>query len=213
MSPRPLIALDADGVLLDYNLAYAKAWAKAMGTYPAERDPNAYWAVDRWDVERLEGERLEKFRSTFDVEFWSTIPPMESAVDACHRLHDHGYELVCVTALQDYLVDARLKNLRSHGFPIEKVFATSSVMVERSPKADILNQLRPAAFVDDYLPYMQGVDQSIHRALILREPNGSPNAGPDVGRVSSKHLNLTEFAGWWTATSPPLPNGARDGIG
>ncbi len=121
MSQRPIIALVADGVLLDYNRAYAKAWERAMGVYPPERDPNAYWAVDRWDVERFGGEQLEKFRATFDVEFLSTIPPMESAVDACHRLHDHGYELVCVTALRDDLVDAGLKNLRSHGFPIDKV--------------------------------------------------------------------------------------------
>jgi hypothetical protein len=30
MSPRPLIAPDGDGVLLDYNLAYAKAWERAF---------------------------------------------------------------------------------------------------------------------------------------------------------------------------------------
>lgn len=47
----PVIALDADGVLLDYNLAYAAAWQRAFGFYPRERDRCAYWAVDRWDVE------------------------------------------------------------------------------------------------------------------------------------------------------------------
>ena len=39
---RPLIALDADGVLLDFHLGYAGAWARAFGTLPAERDPFAY---------------------------------------------------------------------------------------------------------------------------------------------------------------------------
>ncbi|MES2188488.1 MAG: HAD family hydrolase [Pseudomonadota bacterium] len=197
MPQRSFIALDADGVLLDYNRAYAKAWEKAMGVYPPERDPNAYWAIDRWDVERLEGKRLEKFRATFDVEFWSTIPPMESAVEACHRLHDHGYDLICVTALREDLTGARLKNLRDHDFPIEKVFATSNVMGKRSPKADILNQLKPAAFVDDYFPYMLGVDRSIHRALVLREPNGSPNTGAEMESVSSKHIDLARFTAQW----------------
>ncbi len=37
-----IIALDADGVLLDYGLAYAGAWQKAFGQYPRERDPLAY---------------------------------------------------------------------------------------------------------------------------------------------------------------------------
>ncbi len=50
---RGMIALDADGVLLDYNLAYAGAWERAFGVYPVERDPLAYWAMDRWQVERL----------------------------------------------------------------------------------------------------------------------------------------------------------------
>jgi beta-phosphoglucomutase-like phosphatase (HAD superfamily) len=51
-----IIALDADGVLLDYGLAYASAWQKAFGTYPGERDPLAYWPIDRWEVERVEGD-------------------------------------------------------------------------------------------------------------------------------------------------------------
>jgi hypothetical protein len=52
-----IIALDADGVFLDYRLAYAGAWQKAFGQYPRERDPVAYWPIDRWEAERLAGER------------------------------------------------------------------------------------------------------------------------------------------------------------
>jgi hypothetical protein len=40
-SSRAFVALDADGVLLDFNLAYAHAWEKAFGRFPAERDPLA----------------------------------------------------------------------------------------------------------------------------------------------------------------------------
>lgn len=199
MTSRPLIALDGDGVLLDYNLAYAKAWERATGRYPAERDLKAYWAMDRWDVKRLDGESLERFRACFDVEFWSTIPPLDSAVEACHRLHDKGYDLVCVTALRVDLASARLRNLREHGFPIEKVFATPNSLGQRSPKADILDQLKPVAFVDDYLPYMLGINSNIHTALILREVNGSPNRGAGMESVSSTHANLAEFAEWWVS--------------
>ncbi len=44
---RCIVALDADGVLLDYSLAYAGAWERAFGVYPVERDPQAYWPIDR----------------------------------------------------------------------------------------------------------------------------------------------------------------------
>lgn len=35
---RPIIALDADGVMLDYSSAYGLTWAHAFGAHPAERD-------------------------------------------------------------------------------------------------------------------------------------------------------------------------------
>ena len=89
-----IIARDADGVLLDFGVAYAGAWQKAFGAYPDERDPLAYWPIDRWEVERVEGDRLDLLRRAFDNEFWSSIPPVPGAVEACHSLAMAGYELV-----------------------------------------------------------------------------------------------------------------------
>ena len=77
---RPLIALDADGVLLDFHLAYASAWQRAFGAYPRERDPQAYWPIDRWDVERLDATRRAQFRVQFDEYFWATCPALATTV-------------------------------------------------------------------------------------------------------------------------------------
>lgn len=142
--PKGTIALDADGVLLDYGLAYAGAWERAFGGRPAERDPTAYWPVDRWDVIRLEGnDELATFRAAFDEEFWASIPPVAGAVEACAALAEAGYDLVCVTALPDEFRAARQRNLRAHGFPIDVVHATDNVLTAASPKADTLNALAP----------------------------------------------------------------------
>lgn len=192
-----VIALDADGVLLDYGTAYAGAWCRAFGIYPRERDPNAYWPIDRWEVERLEDERLQTFRQAFDHEFWASIPAVPHAVEACWMLTQAGYELVCVTALPQEFRHARERNLRLHGFPIDLVHATDDVTTPASPKADTLNQLRAVAFVDDYLPYLVGVDPSIHKALITRGTNGSPNLGEQLMHADSRHLDLISFARWW----------------
>jgi hypothetical protein len=63
---KPIIALDADGVLLNYHHVYAHAWGKLFGTTPALRDPDAYWLIDRWEVRKLEEEELTQFRTAFD---------------------------------------------------------------------------------------------------------------------------------------------------
>jgi phosphoglycolate phosphatase-like HAD superfamily hydrolase len=192
-----IIALDGDGVLLDFHAAYRQAWARAFGTIPNIRDPQAYWPMDRWEVARLEGAELTKFREHFDHPFWTTVPPLPGAIDAYTQLVSAGFELVCVTAIAEQYQPARLQNLRNGGFPIEQVVATSYSAGDVSPKADALRALRPVAFVDDYLPFMKGIPADVHAALITRELNGSPNTGPDLDLVHSTHDDLSSFAVWW----------------
>lgn len=197
MASRPTIALDCDGVLLDFHRGYALAWERAFGVAPAERDPLAYWPMDRWQVERLSPERRPLFRSAFDREFWSSMPPIEGALQACRRLHEAGHELVCVTALDEEFESARLANLRTLGFPIERVIATGHHEGLRSPKADAIEALDPIAFVDDYIVYMRGLPERVHTALVLRAPNGSPNVGPELSLAKSVHQDLAGFADHW----------------
>lgn len=194
---RPIIALDADGVLLDYNTGYRHAWNRAFGELPELKDPDAYWAMDRWEVRRVEGDERERLRECFDEYFWSNLPALDGALNACQRLHAFGFELICVSALGPEFREARLTNLQALGFPIEHVFATSNRASSESPKAATLRELRPVAFVDDYLPYLRGIPTEIHSALIMREPNGSPNVGEELALAHSRHVNLSEFANWW----------------
>ena len=199
---RDIIALDADGVLLDLHLGYAGAWQRAFGRALVERDPAAYWPMDRWHVERLDEAGRAHFRSHFDEAFWASVPALAGAVDACERLHAAGYELVCVSALDAEFEAARLRNLREHGFPIDRVIATGNAAGELSPKAEAIVSLRPVAFVDDYLPYFRGIPASVHRALILRGSHGSPNVGDEMALVHSLHDDLAGFATAWLASGP-----------
>ena len=205
---RDIIALDADGVLLDFHLGYAGVWERAFGTRPKERDPLAYWPIDRWAVDRLDASRRAHFRAHFDELFWTSVPALDGAVDACHRLHDAGFDLVCVSALDSEFESARLRNLRDHGFPIERVIATGNASGERSPKADAIGELAPLAFVDDYLPYFRGIGVGVHRALVARAPNGSPNVGEEMALAHSVHDDLAAFATAWLARRDDATQGA-----
>jgi phosphoglycolate phosphatase-like HAD superfamily hydrolase len=195
---RPILALDADGVLVDLHVGYARAWQRAFGVTPAERDPLAYWPMDRWDVGRVDAEQRLLLREQFQqAELWENLPAIAGAVDACHRLHDAGYDLVCVTALEQRFQAARLRNLKALGFPIRRVVATGHAEGERSPKADAIAALRPVAFVDDYIAYMRGVPTEVHTALVLRAPNGSPNVGDELKLARSMHQDLADFTDHW----------------
>jgi phosphoglycolate phosphatase-like HAD superfamily hydrolase len=194
---RPILAIDADGVLVDLHLGYASAWERAFGVYPAERDPQAYWPMDRWEVEALDAEQRLVLRAQFDEPFWASLSAIPGAVEACQRLDAAGYEWVCVTALEARFQAARLHNLRSLGFPIKRVLATGHVEGERSPKADAIEKLRPLAFVDDYIAYMRGIPAYVHTALVLRAPNGSPNVGEELRLARSIHQDLADFAEHW----------------
>ena len=124
MKQRPLLALDGDGVLLDYLEGYAEAWREAFGTRPAVRDPFGYGPLERFEVPRLDAEGRARFRKHFGTKFWSSVPAIPGAVEASVHLHDAGFELVCVTALDAEFEASRLKNLRALGYPIERVCAT-----------------------------------------------------------------------------------------
>ncbi|WP_052452302.1 HAD family hydrolase [Noviherbaspirillum autotrophicum] len=157
----------------------------------------SYWPLDRWDVRRLDAEELPQLRACFDHQYWSTIPAISGAVDACHALAAAGYDLVCVTAIKPQYQAARLKNLCDCGFPITRVLSTPNTGTAVSPKAAALMELRPVAFVDDFLLYLRGIPAEIHAALVLREPNGSPNTGEDLVPAHSQHPHLAAFAEWW----------------
>ena len=180
---RPVIALDADGVLLDFHLAYAHAWRRVFGTFPAERDPLAYWPMDRWDaapgVDRRGG--ASGRRST---RFWSSVPLDAGAVQACHRLADAGYELVCVSALGGALRGRPAAQPRALGYPIERVIATGIARTACSPKAAAVRVDRAQVFVDDHLPYFRGGGSDPSRRwCCVRQ--WQPELRPELGLASS----------------------------
>ena len=142
---KPIICLDGDGVLLDFHAAYRQAWHQAFGELPALKDRNAYWPMDRWDVHRLAHDELAHFRSHFDDAFWRGVPAIPGAKEACQKLVDAGYDLVCITALEDKFQEARLQNLRDHGFPVHQVVTTGNTDGATSPKAEALRALQPIA--------------------------------------------------------------------
>ena len=157
---RPLFALDADGVLVDYREAFARAWNHHFQESLTCQDPLAFRATNYWGVSLPEPEH--SFWDTFDaLELWANMKPMPRAIDACHRLVDLGYELVCVSSMPSHQAQARQKNLRELGFPIERLIACGHPHAGRrgiqpkhiNPKKEAIEQLKPMWFVSVFEPF------------------------------------------------------------
>ena len=140
---------------------------------------------------------MTRFRNAFDESFCGDIPAVEGSLAACQALNQAGYDRICVTALPAKFQQARLQNLIQLGFPIDIVHTVDHAEGDVSPKAVLINALKPVAFVDDFLPYLVGINREIYSALILRETDQSPNAGSLLSHASSQHTNLDTFASWW----------------
>lgn len=201
-----LIALDADGVLLDYHAGYAQAWYRAFGEALTVRDPEGHHPMHYWDVPLLSAAGQAHLQEHgFTEETWSTMPALPGAVEACRHLQRMGFRLVCVTALGERWQAARAANLAAHGFELDQVYAvghssdTAAPGTPRpvgNPKLALVRELMPALFVDDHLPYFQGVPKGVWRALIDVRPNGSANHDPQLEPAHSTHTSLAEFTAW-----------------
>lgn len=197
-----LIALDADGVLVDYHEGYARAWERAFGERPRVRNPNGYHPMHYWDVPPLSAaDQAHLWSRGWTEEMWESLPAMPGAVQACARLKDAGATLVCVTALDPAFERARMRNLHNLGMGIERVYAVGGSLA-RNPKRARLTALAPAAFVDDCLPYLQDLPSGTWRALVVGRPDFSPNERDDLQAPSSRHASLLEFANLWTRAHP-----------
>ncbi|CAF4060244.1 unnamed protein product [Rotaria sordida] len=164
---KPSIALDCDGVLLDHHTTFAQVYEKAFGKQLTVVSPTSYRAADKYGV-KLTSEEEDQFYAVWDAEAWRTMPMLDGSLEACHLLHQAGYELVCVTAMPPRFADHRLENFRSHGFPIDRVIGTGwdGENPSNNPKKQAIEELHPVVFVDDSRRNFKDI-QGVHTRLVF----------------------------------------------
>lgn len=188
------IALDCDGVLLNYNEAYKKLWFDAFNGEVLEvADPNAYWAEDMYRARHLQGAEYEHWsRIKEKANFWGNMQPLPGAVEAVERIKDSGYQVIVVTAMNPKFIGSRTKNLQDLGFKIDGIWAVKRVGDE-NPKAPFINALQPSYFVDDYHEYLKEISLNVNTVLIEPGKNGSPNLDADPQDFNQIFPSLLTF--------------------
>jgi len=106
-NPQSLILVDADGVLLNWEYAFA-IWMEQHGH---EKQPGSEFIYDigeRYGITKDQGRKLIKlFNESAAIGF---LPPLRDAMYYVKRLHEeHGYRFHCITSLS---TDVNAKRLR-----------------------------------------------------------------------------------------------------
>ncbi|CAF1092795.1 unnamed protein product [Rotaria sordida] len=191
---KSIIALDCDGVLLNYQATFGQIYEKAFGKQLTVVSPNAYHSTTMYGVTFTPEERTQ-FNAVWDVDGWRTMPMHDGALEACHLLHEAGYELICVTSMPASFTEHRLENLRSHGFPIDRVISAGhdKENPSRNPKKQAIEQLHPAIFVDDLrLNFTDIEDVQTKFVFIDNDCHDDPSRNDNI-HYDAKYPSLLAF--------------------
>ncbi len=189
-----IIAVDADGVMLDYNSAYKEVYMQGFGIDLALVDKNAFHAHNMWSQEQINAKQKSDFyKMSHVLRIWKRMKALEGAVVAINNLVDSGYEIVCVTSMPAQYEADRLHNLQALGFKINRVIATSR-KGKGNPKKSYIESLCPLYFVDDLIKNFEGIESSAQLVYIDRKYSDNPNV--DQGHIPYHQTfsSLKEFS-------------------
>lgn len=139
-NPQKLILVDADGVLLNWEYAFA-IWMEQHGH---EKQPGSEFVYDigeRYGISRDQGRKLIKlFNESAAIGF---LPPLRDAMYYVKRLHEeHGYRFHCITSLSLDVNAGRLREMNLRKLFGDTVFEQIICLDTGADKHDALSEYR-----------------------------------------------------------------------
>lgn len=148
--PQGTVALDCDGVILDFLSQFRVVANYALGREIQEGE-NVYDLNKRFGLQPKERDHIMKI---FHQEgFWANLPALPGAIDGARALQDAGHRVVVVTAIDDDFKMARLDNLRKLGFKPDEIYCVGAH--SGHTKGEAFHVEQPHAIVDDRLVYLK----------------------------------------------------------
>jgi FMN phosphatase YigB (HAD superfamily) len=137
-NPQKLILVDADGVLLNWEYAFA-IWMEQHGH---EKQPGSEFVYDigeRYGISRDQGRKLIKlFNESAAIGF---LPPLRDAMYYVKRLHEeHGYVFHCITSLSLDVNAGRLREMNLRKLFGDTVFEQIICLDTGADKHDALSE-------------------------------------------------------------------------
>ena len=184
-NPKQLILVDADGVLLNWEYAFA-IWMEQHGH---EKQPGAefvYDIGDRYGISREQGSKLIKlFNESAAIGF---LPPLRDAMYYVKRLHEeHGYVFHCITSLSNDVNAQRLREMNLNKLFGETAFERVTCLETGADKNYALEEYAGSGcwWVEDKPENAEvGLDLGLHPLLMEHGHNMDYN-NPVISRVKN----------------------------
>lgn len=144
------VALDCDGVLLDFLAKFQEIGTYALGR-PLKEVENAYDLSKRYGLTDLEHKHVHKV--FVQENGWSSLPPLPGAIDAARELQDAGHRVIVVTAIDEVFKTRRMDNFKKYGFVPDAIYCVGAGSGHTKGEAYTAEQ--PHAIVDDRLVYLK----------------------------------------------------------
>lgn len=196
-----IIALDCDGVLLDYIETYQKLYEEMFNVKITPANPRSF-NVDKnlgIDWSGREDKQAE-FYELFAEKGWKMMNPLPGAIDATKHMVDMGYEIIVVTSMPEEKALDRAMNLRNVGIPFKDVVACGSHSLAKDGvnlKEKHLKKIKPEYFADDLLSNFHNVSHMTKCVFIdwSCENNDAWNTDKEDKKVTvfDTHDSLFDF--------------------
>lgn len=195
-----IVLIDCDGVLLDYNKAFAECYAKAYSVDLKVVFPRAYTAVKEYGIDMTKHNSYDDiYRDIEHLQMWRNMPALSGSVEAINRLVNKGYDVRCLTSMPPKYELDRLHNLQKLGFKIDKVYAVDRKIAKSqgidNPKLEIIKSTNAIAFIDDLMKNFtecEGVQTELYWLDNQHPLEDNPNTGYDTSHVK-RVISLHEF--------------------
>ena len=159
------IALDVDGVLLNFMPAFDKAASIVLGkeiiVHKDENQMDYYHLGKRVQTTQDKVDEILEYMQTSRM--YANLEPLPGAKEALLKIKESGFLIYNVTALPEKAQDMRLENLKKAlDFVPEGIYCVGMGM----SKTDALQLLQPDVFIDDRIDYLAQAPVIYHLAWI-----------------------------------------------
>lgn len=162
---RKKIALDVDGVLLNFMPVFDKAAEMVLGYKPTiyqdEFNMDHYYLTSRINVDQSKIDEILDYM--LETRMYANIPALKGAKEAIEKIKEEDFDIYIVTALPERAKEMRLENLLNELNLVPKeIFCVGMGL----SKGDALKLLRPDIFIDDRIEYLASGPDVFHLAWI-----------------------------------------------